>query len=120
MKIIVQKTRITNCSARYSVISELTIYSKECLSLSKKEQKPVVIWGQHHLRYIKKHKRVFYANLLTSCKLNSYLAGVYEEAENLFRRLVKQLTEKENVTEKLKAENTILWVQRINNIRNLR
>lgn len=54
--------------------------------------------GQHHLRYIKQHKRVFYANLLTSCKLNSYLAGVDEEAENLFLRLIKQLIEKENVT----------------------
>lgn len=74
--------------------------------------------GQRHLRYIRQHKRVFYANLLTSCKLNSYLADVDEEAENLFLRLVKDLAEKENVTEKLKAENQILWVQRMNSIRN--
>lgn len=69
------------------------------------------------MRYIKQHKRVFYANLLTSCKLNSYLADIDEQAENLFIRLVKDLAEKENITEKLKAENQMLWVQRMNNIR---
>ena len=93
-------------------------YYIPCLSLPEEENKPVGIWGQRHLRYIKQHKRVFYANLLTSCKLNSYLADVDEQAENLFCRLVKELAEKENVTEKLKAENQILWVQRMNSIRN--
>ena len=88
------------------------------LKLPEQESKPIGIWGQRHLRYIKQHKRVFYANLLTSCKLNSYLADVDEQAENLFNRLVKDLTEKENVTETLKAENQMLWVQRMNNIRN--
>lgn len=73
---------------------------------------------QRHLRYIKQHKRVFYANLLTSCKLNSYLADVDEQAENLFCRPVKELFEKENVTEKLKTENQMLWAQRMNNICN--
>ena len=93
-------------------------YYLPCLSLSEEEQKPVGIWGQKHLRYIKEHKRAFYANLLTSCKLNSYLADVDKQAEEKFSRLVKQLTEKENVTEKLKAENQMLWVQKMNNIRN--
>ena len=65
-----------------------------------------------------KHKRVFYANLLSSCKLNSYLADVDEQAEDMFSRLVKQLAEKENVTENLKAENQMLWVQKMNSIRN--
>lgn len=88
------------------------------LTLPEEKQKPIGIWEQRHLRYIKQHKRVFYANLLTSCKLNSYLADVDEQAENLFCRLVKELSEKENVTEKLKAENQMLWVQRMNNIRN--
>lgn len=74
--------------------------------------------GQRHLRYIKQHKRVFYANLLTYCKLNSYLANVDEQANNLFLRLVKELAEKENVTEELKASNQMLWVQKMNNIRN--
>lgn len=93
-------------------------YFIPCLSFPEEETKPIGIWGQHHLRYIKQHKRVFYANLLTECKLNSYLADVDEQAENLFLRLVKELAEKENVTEKLKAENQMLWVQQMNNIRN--
>lgn len=88
------------------------------LSIPEEEQKPIGIWGQRHLRYIKQHKRVFYANLLTSCKLNSYIADIDEQAENMFSRLVKDLAEKENVTEKLKAENQMLWVQKMNNIRN--
>ena len=68
--------------------------------------------------YIKEHKRAFYANLLTSCKLNNYLADIDMQAEEMFSRLVKQLAEKENVTEKLKAGNQMLWVQKMNNIRN--
>lgn len=93
-------------------------YFIPCLSLSEEKQNPIGIWGQHHLRYIKQHKRVFYANLLSSCKLNSYLADVDEQAEDMFSRLVKQLAEKENVTENLKAENQMLWVQKMNSIRN--
>lgn len=87
------------------------------MELPEEENKPIGIWGQRHLRYIKQYKRVFYANLLTECKLNSYLADVDKQAENLFCRLVKDLAEKENVTEKLKAENQMLWVQKMNNIR---
>lgn len=93
-------------------------YYLPCLELPEEEEKPIGIWGQRHLRYIKQHKRVFYANLLTSCSLNSYLADVNEQAENMFSRLVKDLAEKENVTETLKAENSMLWVQRMNSIRN--
>lgn len=93
-------------------------YYIPCLSLSEEENKPVGIWGQRHLRYIKQHKRAFYTNLLTSCKLNSYLADVDEQAENLFCRLVKELAEQENVTEELKATDQMAWVQRMNNIRN--
>lgn len=93
-------------------------YYLPCLEMPEQENKPIGIWGQRHLRYIKQHKRVFYANLLTSCKLNSYLADVDKQAENMFSRLVKDLAEKENVTEKLKAENSMLWIQRMNNIRN--
>lgn len=92
-------------------------YYLPCLSLPEEEQKPVGVWGQRHLRYIKEHKRAFYANLLTSCKLNSYLADIDEQSEEIFSRLVKQLAEKENVTETLKAENQMLWVQKMNNIR---
>lgn len=92
-------------------------YYLPCLSLPEKEQKTVGVWGQRHLRYIKEHKRSFYTNLLTSCKLNSYLADIDKQATDMFSRLVEQLAEKENVTEKLKAENQMLWVQEMNNIR---
>ena len=79
-------------------------YYLPCLELPEEEQKPVGIWGQgRHLRYIEQHKRVFYANLLTSCKLNSYLADIDEQIEDMFSRLVKDLAEK-NVTEKLKTK----------------
>ena len=93
-------------------------YYLPCLSLPEEEQKSVGIWGKKHLRYIKEHKRAFYTNLLTSCKLNSYLTDVDEQAEKMFSRLVKQLAEKENVTENLKAKNQMLWVQKMNSIRN--
>ena len=92
-------------------------YYLPCLSLPEEEQKPVGVLGQRHLRHIKEHKRTLYANLLTSCKLNSYLADINEQAEEMFSRLVKQLAEKENVTEKLKAEDQMIWVQKMNNIR---
>ena len=73
---------------------------------------------QRHLKYIKHRRPILYTNLLTSCKLTAYLADTNEQAEELFFRLVKQLAEKEGVTEQLKADNQMLWVQRMNNIRN--
>ena len=88
------------------------------LELPEEEQKSIGIWGQRHLRYIKEHNRTLYANLLTSRKLNNYLADIDKQAENMFSRLIKDLAEKENVTEMLKAENQMLWVQKMNNIRN--
>ena len=91
-------------------------YYLPCLSLPEEEQKPVGIWGQRHLRYIKEHKRAFYANLLTSCELNSYLAGIDKQAEEMFSRLVKQMAEKQGISEKLKTENQMEWVQKMNNI----
>jgi len=81
------------------------------------EGRPIGIWGRRHLRYIRKHKVGLYAELLTAGKLNDYLADLNEQAEAMFSRLVKQLSEKEGVTEALKAENQMLWVQRMNNIR---
>lgn len=93
-------------------------YNLPCLSLpAEKESKSVGVWGQRHLRYLKQYRKVLYTNLLTSGKLNSYLADIDEQAEEMFSRLVKQLAEKENVTEKLKAENQMIWVQKMNNIR---
>ena len=82
------------------------------------EGRPIGIWGQRHLRYIRKHKVGLYAELLTTGKLNDYLADLNEQAEAMFSRLVKQLSEKEGVTEVLKEENQMLWVQRMNNLRN--
>ena len=70
------------------------------------------------MRYLKQHRKVLYSNLLISGKLNDYLADLSEQAEELFYRLVKQLAEKDGVTEALKAENQMLWVARMNNIRN--
>ena len=70
------------------------------------------------MRYLKNHHPIIYTNLLTSCKLTSYLADIDEQAEDMFVRLVKQLAEKEGVTEQLKANNQMLWVARMNNIRN--
>lgn len=93
-------------------------YYLPCLSLPEEEQKPVGVWGQRYARYLKQYHKVLYMNLLTSEKRNSYLADVDEQAEKMFSRLVKQLAEKENVTEKLKAENQMLWVQKMNSIRN--
>lgn len=93
-------------------------YYLPCLSLGKAEDKPTGIWGQRHLRYIRQYKRVFYANLLTSGRLNNYLAGIDEQANKMFSDLVKRLAENENITENLKTENPILWVKNMNNIRN--
>ena len=88
------------------------------LALPPEEEEPIGVWGQRHLRYIRQHKRLLYSNLLTSGKLNGYLADVDKQAEEMFSRLVKQMAKREGVTEKLKAENQMLWVDRMNNIRN--
>lgn len=88
------------------------------LALPAEEQQPIGIWGQRHLRHIKQNQRVLYTNLLTSGKLNSYLADINRQAEDMFFRLVKQMAEHEGVTEKLKAGNQMEWVGRMNNIRN--
>ena len=87
------------------------------LSLSDEEQVEIGVWGQRHLRYIKQHHKVLYTNLLTSGKLNGYLADLDKQAEDMFFRLVKQMAEHEDVTEQLKADNQIEWVARMNNIR---
>lgn len=92
-------------------------YYLPCLKLPKEESRHIGVWGQRHLRYLKQHRKVLYSELLISGKLNDYLADLNEQAEEMFSRLVKQLAEKEGLTEALKAENQMLWVQRINNIR---
>lgn len=92
-------------------------YYIPCLKLSEEEQQPIGVWGQRHLRYIKQHRKVLYFNLLTSGKLNRYLADIDKQAEDMLSRLVKQMAECEGVTEQLKADNQMEWVDRMNNIR---
>ena len=75
-------------------------------------------WAMRHKRYLKQNHKVHYYNLLTSGKLNSYLADIEQQSQDFFLRLVKELAKRENVNEKLKAENQMLWVQKMNNIRN--
>ena len=93
-------------------------YYLPCLKLPKEESRHIGVWGQRHLRYLKQHRKVLYSELLISGKLNDYLADLNEQAEAMFSRLVKQLAEKEGLTEALKAETQMLWVQKMNNIRN--
>ena len=81
------------------------------------ENKPIGVWGQRHLRYIRQHRKVFYTNLLTNGRLNSYLADIDRQAEELFFRLVEQMAEREGITETLKADNQMEWVQRMNALR---
>ena len=94
-------------------------YYLPCLKLPEEPEVHIGIWGQRHRRYLKSHRRALYTSLLTSGKLNDYLTDLNEQAEAMFSRLVKQLSEKEGVTEGLKAENQMLWVQRMNNIRSV-
>ena len=81
------------------------------------EERPIGIWGQRHLRYLKQHCKNVYSELLASGKLNDYLANLNEQAEDMFSRLVKQMAEREGVTERLKAENQMEWVRQMNNLR---
>ena len=90
----------------------------DLLPAEEEKEANIGVWGMGHKRYLKQSHKVRYYNLLTSGKLDLYLADIEEQAQNLFSRLVKDLAEKENVTEKLKSDNPMLWVQKMNNIRN--
>ena len=93
-------------------------YYIPCLTLpTEKENKPIGLWGRQHLHYLKEHKRLVYLNLLTSGRLNEYLASVDEQAENMFSRLIKEYADRQGVTEQFKADNQLLWVHTMNNIR---
>ena len=80
------------------------------------EERPIGVWGQRRLNYLKHHRKVLYYNLLTSGRLHSHLADVEEQAQDLFSRLVKEYAEKEGITENLKATDQMKWVQKMNNI----
>ena len=87
------------------------------LTLPAEEERPIGVWGQRRLNYLKHHRKVLFYNLLTSGKLHSHLADVEEEAQILFSRLVKEYAEKEGVSEQLKAADQMAWVWQMNNIR---
>lgn len=93
-------------------------YYLPCLKLPEEEQVHIGIWGQRHLRYLKENRRVLLSNLQISGKLDGYLADIDRQAEELFERLVKQMAERESVTEQLKAADSMEWVRKMNNIRN--
>ncbi len=92
-------------------------YYLPCLTLPPEEERPIGIWGQRHKRYLKEHRKATYTTLLTSSKLNAYLADIDRQAEEMFSRLVKQMAEHDGVSEKLKTENQMLWVGKMNAIR---
>ena len=88
------------------------------LKLPEQPTVKIGIWGKRHLRHLKNHHPIIYTNLLTSCKLTAYLADIDEQAENMFSRLVNQLAKQEGVTEQQKVEDQMMWVRKMNNIRN--
>ena len=92
-------------------------YYIPCLKLPDEEQRPIGVWGQRHLRYLQQHRKGLYTELQITGKLNGYLVDLNDQAERMFLELVKQLAAREGVTEQLKAQNQMLWVQRMNNIR---
>ena len=91
-------------------------YLIPCLILPEEEQRFIGIWGQRHLRYLKEYRRSVYLNLLTSGRLNSYLADIEEQAQERFERIVEQMKQAQGITEQLKAENQMEWVARMNNV----
>lgn len=109
------KTNFENIGGSYSQQGD---YLLPNLTLSDENQSQIGVLGTRHKRYLKSNHRVLYYNFLTSGKLDNYLSNVEHQAENLFEQIVKSLAEQERVTEKLKAENMMLWVQKMNNIRN--
>lgn len=92
-------------------------YNLPSLILSNEESKTIGIWGQRHARYLKQNRKVLYMNLLTSGKLNSYLANIDKQAQERFERLIEGRKQTQGITEQLKAENALEWVGRMNNIR---
>ena len=110
------KTIFEEMGGTYTQVGD---YNLPDLKLPEEEkQANIGVWGMRHKRFLKENHRVLYANLMTSGKLVTYLDDIERQATTMFLRLVKELAEKENVTEELKATNQMLWVQKMNNIRN--
>ena len=92
-------------------------YYLPCLTVPPEEQRPIGVWGQRHLRYLRQYRKALYTGLLLDGKLDGYLADLNEQAEDMFFRLVKELSEKEGITETLKAADQMEWVRRMNAVR---
>ena len=92
-------------------------YYIPCLTVPAEEEKPIGIWGRRHLQYIKKERKALYTELLTSGRLSTYLADINEQATERMLLLTKQMADYEGVNEKLKSQDQMLWVRRMNNIR---
>ncbi|MEH2943668.1 TnpV protein [Lachnospiraceae bacterium KK002] len=88
-----------------------------CLNVPAEEEQPIGTWGQWHLDYLKQYRRVTYTNLLTSGKLNAYLADIDRQAQERFEQLIEGMKQAQGITERLKEENALEWVQRLNNVR---
>lgn len=101
---------------RYELVGDYYIIAGD--DEPEEEQKPIGIWGQRHLRYLKNHRKVFYVNLLTSGKLNNYLADIDRQAEEMLIQLTRQMAIADGVTEQLKADTQMAWVKKMNNIQN--
>lgn len=108
------KTLFEQFGGTYTMQGE---YRLPNLTVEETDTRPIGVWGQHRLNYLKHHRKVLYYNLLTSGKLHFHLADIEEQAQELFSRLVKEYAEQEGITEKLKATNQMKWVQKMNNIR---
>lgn len=110
-----EKSLFEQMGGKYTQVGD---YLLPDLTLPEKEQKPIGIWGQRHARYLKQHHKVLYMNLLTSGKLNNYLADIDEQAEELFSRLMNEMAKRQGVTEQLKVSDQMAWVGKMNAIRN--
>ena len=110
------KTIFEKAGGTYTQVGDYML--PDLLLAEEEKEANIGIWAMQHKRYLKQHHKVLYYNLLTSGKLNSYLADIEQQAQQLFLRLVKDLAEKENVTEELKATDMMLWVHIMNKIRN--
>lgn len=94
-------------------------YYIPCLTVQAEEEKPIGLWGRRHLQYIKQERKLQYMELLTSGRLNAYLADINAQAEDRMLLLTEQMAQREGLTEQLKVQDQMLWVQRMNNIRAL-
>ena len=110
-----EKSLVEQMGGTYSQVGD---YLLPNITLPEQEEKPIGVWGQRRLRYLKQHRKVLYYNLLTSSKLKEHLADINEQAEDMYSRLIKQMAEREGVTEQLKANDQMAWGGRMNNIRN--